>query len=211
MLAFPSKYIIGPIQVHPSLFGPIARPYPLSYSLTLSLAHSYTRTHTHTHAHTHTHTHTHTFSLPPPSLSLTHARTLSLFLSLSLSHTHTHARTHILTTVKEEIFVGEKFRTFPSKTFRMELNFVLSNWPKTEKVKKTIERPANHAEEIFVWKLISYIFGLYESYEIKCPTKISSFTVHAILSIVKSSLMTIFCAVTTQPNQLHRLHSLCIA
>ena len=30
-------------------------------------------------------------------------------------------------TVKEEIFVGEKFRTFPSKTFRMELNFVLSN------------------------------------------------------------------------------------
>ena len=30
-------------------------------------------------------------------------------------------------TVKEEIFVREKFRTFPSKTFRMELNFVLSN------------------------------------------------------------------------------------
>ena len=29
-------------------------------------------------------------------------------------------------TVKEDIFVGEKFRTFPSKTFRMELNFVLS-------------------------------------------------------------------------------------
>ena len=28
--------------------------------------------------------------------------------------------------VKEEIFVGEKFRTFPSKTFRMELNFVFS-------------------------------------------------------------------------------------
>ena len=32
-------------------------------------------------------------------------------------------------TVKEEIFVGEKFRTFPSKAFRMEFNFVLSNWP----------------------------------------------------------------------------------
>ena len=29
-------------------------------------------------------------------------------------------------TVKEEIFVGKKCRTFPSKTFRMELNFVLS-------------------------------------------------------------------------------------
>ena len=28
-------------------------------------------------------------------------------------------------TVKEEIFVGEKFRTFRSKTFRMEFNFVL--------------------------------------------------------------------------------------
>ena len=33
-------------------------------------------------------------------------------------------------TVKEDIFVGEKFRTFPSKTFRMEFNFVLSNRPK---------------------------------------------------------------------------------
>ena len=29
-------------------------------------------------------------------------------------------------TVKEEIFVGEKFRTFLSKTFRMKFNFVLS-------------------------------------------------------------------------------------
>ena len=28
-------------------------------------------------------------------------------------------------TVKEEIFEGEKFRTFPFKTFRMEFNFVL--------------------------------------------------------------------------------------
>ena len=80
-------------------------------------------------------------------------------------------------TVKEEIFVGEKFRTFPSKTFRMELNFVLSNWPKPGKLEKTIERPVNHAEEILVWKLVSYIFELYESYEIKFPTKISSFTV----------------------------------
>ena len=84
--------------------------------------------------------------------------------------------TQILT-VKEEIFGGEKFRTFPSKTFRMELNFVLSNWLKTGKQEKTIERPVNRAEEILVWKLISYIFELYESYEIKFPTKISSFTV----------------------------------
>ena len=33
---------------------------------------------------------------------------------------------HAPPTVKEEIFVGGKFRTFPSKTFRMEFNFVLS-------------------------------------------------------------------------------------
>ena len=32
-------------------------------------------------------------------------------------------------------------------------------------------------EKNLVWKLISYIFQLYESYEIKFPTKISSFTV----------------------------------
>ena len=32
-----------------------------------------------------------------------------------------------IATVKEEIFVGEKFRTFPPKTFRIEFNFVLSN------------------------------------------------------------------------------------
>ena len=41
----------------------------------------------------------------------------------------------IVNTVKEEIFVGEKFRTFPSQTFRMEFNFVLSNWPKKVKTR----------------------------------------------------------------------------
>ena len=35
----------------------------------------------------------------------------------------------LLFAVKEEIFVGEKCRTFPSKTFRMEFNFVLSEQP----------------------------------------------------------------------------------
>ena len=30
-----------------------------------------------------------------------------------------------LSTVKEEIFVGEKFRTFPLEAFRTEFNFVL--------------------------------------------------------------------------------------
>ena len=33
-------------------------------------------------------------------------------------------------TAEEEIFVGEKFRTFSSWTFRMEFNFVLAEWPK---------------------------------------------------------------------------------
>ena len=52
---------------------------------------------------------------------------------LSVNHCHTYRRKKrsVLnldmsqSTVKEEIFVGEKFRTFPSKTFRMEFNFVL--------------------------------------------------------------------------------------
>ena len=99
---------------------------------------------------------------------------------LWLGHEHSWREVRAMpgmNTVKEEVFVGEKFRTFPSKTFRMELNFVLSNWPKTGKLEKTIERPVNHAEEISVWKLISYIFEFYGSYEIKFPTKISSFTV----------------------------------
>ena len=39
-------------------------------------------------------------------------------------------------TVKEEIFVGEKIRTFRSKTFRMELNFVLSEWLKEVKTRR---------------------------------------------------------------------------
>ena len=97
--------------------------------------------------------------------------------SRSKRHIASNQALPALDTVKEEILVGEKFRTFPSKTFRMELNFVLSNWPKPEKLEKTIEKPVNHAEEILVWKLISYIFELNESYEIKFPTKISSFTV----------------------------------
>ena len=33
-------------------------------------------------------------------------------------------------------FVGEKFRTFPLKTFRMEFNFVLSEWLKKVKTRR---------------------------------------------------------------------------
>ena len=37
---------------------------------------------------------------------------------------------------KKKIFVGEKFRTFPFKTFHMEFNFVLSNRPKKVKARR---------------------------------------------------------------------------
>ena len=56
------------------------------------------------------------------------------------------------TTVKEEIFVGEKFRTFPSKTFRMEFNFVLSNWPKKVKTRSGDRKACKPG----AWKKIWY-------------------------------------------------------
>ena len=59
---------------------------------------------------------------------------------------------------KRKMSVGEKFRTSPSKTFRMDFIFV---------PEETIERSANHEGENLVWTLVSYIFQLYESYEIK--------------------------------------------
>ena len=68
------------------------------------------------------------FNTKPPFL----VRRFELLALLQLRYTSGFQ----LSTVKEEIFVGEKFRTFPSKTLRMELNFVLSNWPKTEKTRK---------------------------------------------------------------------------
>ena len=48
----------------------------------------------------------------------------------------TWRKKEVCDTVKEEIFVGEKFRTFPFKTVRMEFNFVLSNWPKKGKARR---------------------------------------------------------------------------
>ena len=88
-------------------------------------------------------------------------------------------------TVKEEIFVGEKFRTFPSKTFRMELNFVLSNWPKNWKTRKDDRKTCKPCGRNFGWKSILYIFELYESNEIKFPSKNSSFTVVHLLPFHK--------------------------
>ena len=57
----------------------------------------------------------------------------------------------------------------------MEFNFVLPK--KVKPSRETIERPGSQVVENLVWKLISYFFQLSESYEIKFPTKISSFTV----------------------------------
>ena len=101
--------------------------------------------------------------------------------------------------VKEEIFVCEKCRTFPSKIFRLEFNFVLSERPKNERREETIEMPASQVEENLVWKLVSYFLQLYESYnnnnnnnnnnnyesyEIKFLTKNSSSTVYVDPSFV---------------------------
>ena len=58
-------------------------------------------------------------------------------------------------TVREEIFVGEKFRTFPLIPFRMEFKFVLSERPKRV---KTIEWPANKVEENLEWKFFRTFF-----------------------------------------------------
>ena len=77
------------------------------------------------------------FSRQNPPFYLKHVLKLRPWLMVfqtltSFSHVfQTSTGTH--TTVKEEIFVGEKFRTFPSKTFHMEFNFVLPNWPKKGK------------------------------------------------------------------------------
>ena len=89
---------------------------------------------------------------------------------------HNNMQMIIITTVKEEIFVGKKFRTFPSKTVRMELNFVLSEWLKEVKTRDDpkVCKPGGRKfgmENNFV------LFLFYESYEIKFHTKISSFTV----------------------------------
>ena len=73
-------------------------------------------------------------------------------------------------------FRWRKISYFPVQTFRMELNFVLSNWPKTGKTRKDDQKAYKPCGKFLAWKLISYIFELYESYEIKFPTKISSFT-----------------------------------
>ena len=80
-------------------------------------------------------------------------------------------------TVKEEIFVGKNFILSRPKPFVWNLISHSQIDQKPEKLEKTIKRPINLAEKILAWKLISYIFELYESYEIKFPTKISSFTV----------------------------------
>ena len=74
-------------------------------------------------------------------------------------------------TVREEIFEGEKFRTFPSKIFRIELSFVLSEWLKEVKTRRYDRKACNQVEENLVWKFISYFFLFYESYELNFVRK----------------------------------------
>ena len=69
----------------------------------------------------------------------THALPSAVAISqYQFTHIRSHLISHVMhtpvtmmlekfeSTVKEEIFVGEKFRAFPFITFRMEFNFVLS-------------------------------------------------------------------------------------
>ena len=80
-----------------------------------------------------------------------------------------------LATVKEEIFVGKKFRTFPSKTFRMEF-FCTLKLTKKVKPRRDDRKGCKPGGRKFGME-IKYIFQVYESYKIKFPTKIPSFTV----------------------------------
>ena len=66
-------------------------------------------------------------------------------------------------TVKEVIFVGKKFRTFPYKTFRAKFNFALSEWPKEVEQEETIKRSASQVEENLVWKIISRLFFFFSN------------------------------------------------
>ena len=89
----------------------------------------------------------------------------------------------LLVYVKEEISVGEKFCTFPSKTFRLEFNFVLSEWLKEEKTRRDDRKVCKPRGRKFGMEINSVLFSIFlESYETKFPTKISSFTVTTLLN-----------------------------
>ena len=91
---------------------------------------------------------------------------------------------HISCTVKEEIFMGEKFRTFPYKTFRTKFNFVLSGSGGPARAWAFTRALPLKMEEYLVWNLISYFFQSHESYEIKFLTKISCLTVHGCFQTI---------------------------
>ena len=61
--------------------------------------------------------------------------------------------------VKEEIFVGEKFRTFPFKTVRMEFNFVLSNLPKGRKARRDDQKGCKPGERKFGMEINFVLFS----------------------------------------------------
>ena len=91
-------------------------------------------------------------------------------------------------TVKEEIFVGEKVRTFPLKTFRTEFNFLLAEWRKRVKARRDDRKACKPGGRKFGMEFNSYFFQIHERYEIKFPTEISSFTVHVHLVLAINHL-----------------------
>ena len=62
--------------------------------------------------------------------------------------------------VKEEIFVGEKFRTFP---YKKPFAWKLISYIYFRNDKETIKWPASPVEENLVWKLIVYFFQCMEA------------------------------------------------
>ena len=69
------------------------------------------------------------------------------------------SNTNRTSTVKQEIFVGEKFRTFPFKTVRMEFNFVLSNWPKKGKSRRDYWKACMPGWRKFGMEIIFVLFS----------------------------------------------------
>ena len=79
---------------------------------------------------------------------------------------------------KKKFSLAIKVRTFPYKTFRMEINFILSGWPRKVKKKKRWSNGCAQARWKKIWyaKLIPYFLQRYKTYEVKFPTNFSSLT-----------------------------------
>ena len=77
-------------------------------------------------------------------------------------------------TVWSEVRRRNRLATAPS---RMEFNFVLSEWLKEIKTRRDARKVCKPGGRKFGMEINFVLFLLYKIYEIKFPTKISSFTV----------------------------------